>query len=127
MTEIRPLAGSILLIATVALAFLPGCGTTPAAVQGQGEPIPLDSQDPRYRRYLGRLRELIKEKWGYPCVKDEAAGNCEYKSAKLLIRFGILKNGRAVQVEVQEPSGYGIYDVVAAFNYIVTTPPGGSR
>ena len=123
------------------------------------EPIRLDSKDPRYSGYLGRVRELIKEKWGFPCVKDEATGNCEYKSAKLLIQFGILKNGRAVQVEVQEPSGYGIYDeyavnaikaaspfppmppellalvksgsagirILAAFDYIVLTPPARSR
>src|SRR5438270_657545 len=43
----------------------------------EGEPIPLDSSDPRYNDYLDRVRRMIKEKWGYPCIKDVSTGNCD--------------------------------------------------
>src|SRR5262245_4785867 len=33
----------------------------------EGEPIPLDSSDPKFNDYLDRIRRMIKEKWGYPC------------------------------------------------------------
>src|SRR5439155_440997 len=49
----------------------------------EGEPIPLDSSDPKYNDYLERVRRMIKEKWGYPCIKDIATGHCDYKSARL--------------------------------------------
>src|SRR5439155_440999 len=40
----------------------------------EGEPIPLDSADPKYNDYLERVRRMIKEKWGYPCIKDIETG-----------------------------------------------------
>ncbi len=79
----------------------------------EGEPIPLDSKDPRYNDYLDRVRRLIKAKWVYPCVKDDATGRCEYKSAQLVIEFGILKDGRVPFVTVRAQSGLGIYDEYA--------------
>jgi TonB family protein len=58
---------------------------------------------------------MIKEKWGYPCVKDgNVTGQCDYKSAQLVIVFDIIKSGRVSQVRVQETSGYKIYDDYAA-------------
>jgi periplasmic protein TonB len=80
----------------------------------EGEPIPLDSSDPKFNDYLERIRRMIKEKWGYPCVKDLASGHCDYKSARLVIVFGILKDGRVPVVEVAKQSGYPIYDDYAA-------------
>jgi len=80
----------------------------------EGEPIPLDSSDPRYYDYLDRVRRMIKEKWGYPCIKDVSSGNCDYKSARLVIVFGILKDGRVPTLEVAQQSGYAIYDDYAA-------------
>jgi TonB family protein len=80
----------------------------------EGEPIPLDSSDPRYNDYLDRVRRMIKEKWGYPCIKDLATGHCDYKSARLVIVFGILKDGRVPTLEVAQQSGYAIYDDYAA-------------
>ncbi len=80
----------------------------------EGEPIPLDSSDPKYNDYLDRIRRMIKEKWGYPCIKDLASGHCDYKSARLVIVFGILKDGRVPVVEVAQQSGYAIYDDYAA-------------
>ena len=80
----------------------------------EGEPIPLDSSDPKYNDYLERVRRMIKEKWGYPCIKDVATGHCDYKSARLVIVFGILKDGRVPTLEVHQQSGYAIYDDYAA-------------
>src|SRR5882724_3932328 len=80
----------------------------------EGEPIPLDSKDPKLNDYLDRVRRMIKEKWGYPCIKDVATGHCDYKSARLVIVFGILKDGRVPMLEVAEQSGYEVYDDYAA-------------
>ena len=80
----------------------------------EGDPIPLDSSDPKYNDYLERVRRMIKEKWGYPCVKNSSSGNCDYKSARLVIVFGILKDGRVPMLEVAQQSGYAIYDDYAA-------------
>jgi outer membrane biosynthesis protein TonB len=76
----------------------------------EGEPIPLDSTDPKFNDYLDRIRRMIKDKWGYPCIKDVATGHCDYKSARLVIVFGILKDGRVPTLEVAQQSGYGVYD-----------------
>jgi outer membrane biosynthesis protein TonB len=76
----------------------------------EGEPIPLDSTDPRYSDYLDRVRKAIKEKWGYPCVKDGVTHQCEYKTAQLVIEFGIAKNGTVPFITVMRSSGFPIYD-----------------
>jgi outer membrane biosynthesis protein TonB len=76
----------------------------------EGEPIPLDSTDPKFNDYLDRIRRMIKEKWGYPCIKDVTTGHCDYKSARLVIVFGILKDGRVPTLEVAQQSGYDVYD-----------------
>ena len=74
----------------------------------EGEPIPLDSRDPKYSDYLDRIRRMIKERWGYPCVKTGAG--CEYKTAELVIEFGIAKDGQVPFVHLVRTSGYPIYD-----------------
>ncbi|MBI2160319.1 MAG: TonB family protein [Candidatus Rokubacteria bacterium] len=79
----------------------------------EGEPIPLDSKDPKYNEYLDRIRRMIKAKWVYPCVKNDAIGRCEYKSAQLVIEFGILKEGRVPFVTVLKQSDFDIYDEYA--------------
>src|SRR5262249_34887216 len=73
-----------------------------------GDTIPID--DPRYRDYLGLVMRKIKDKWGYPCVRDTASGICEYKSVRLVVVFGITKDGRMPAFEVAERSPYAIYD-----------------
>jgi periplasmic protein TonB len=76
----------------------------------EGEPIPLDSADPKFNDYLDRLRRRIKANWGFPCIKNEASRACDYKTTSLVVHFGILKDGRLQFVEVVRSSGYPIYD-----------------
>ena len=80
----------------------------------ESEPIPLDSEDPRYRGYLGRVSQMIKARWVSPCAQNENTRRCEYKSARLVLLFGIAKDGRVAKVQVQESPGYEIYDEYAA-------------
>lgn len=76
----------------------------------EGEPIPLDSRDPRHSDYLERVRRRIKAHWGYPCVDDPRSRDCQYKSAQLVVEFGIAKDGRVPFVTVVRSSGWAIYD-----------------
>lgn len=76
----------------------------------EGEPIPLDSADPRYSDYLEHIRKKIKSNWGYPCIKNAATGECEYQTAQLVVEFGIAKDGDVRFVNVVRPSGWDIYD-----------------
>jgi TonB family protein len=91
----------------------------------EGEPIALDSKDPRYSDYLDRVRRAIKEKWGFPCVKNVATHECEYKTTHLIIEFGIAKDGTVPFVNVVRPSGYPIYDdyAVNAVKLAAPFPP----
>jgi TonB family protein len=92
----------------------PGSGGAGGSGQGragiEGEPIPLDSTDPRYSDYLDQVRRRIKDKWGYPCVKNDTTRECEYKTAQLIVEFGIAKNGKVPFINVVRSSGYPIYD-----------------
>jgi TonB family protein len=89
-----------------------GAGSVRGGGRGgiEGEPIPLDSADPQFNDYLDRLRRKIKANWGFPCVRNETTRVCEYKTATLVVHFGILKDGRLQFVEVVRSSGYPIYD-----------------
>ena len=91
----------------------------------EGEPIPLDSRDPKYNDYLDRIRRMIKEKWGYPCVQNTGTRQCEYKTAQLVIEFGIAKDGKVPFVNVVRTSGYAIYDdyAVTAIKLASPFPP----
>jgi periplasmic protein TonB len=103
-----------------------GAGGSGKAWAGiEGEPIPLDSTDAKFNDYLDRVRRMIKEKWGYPCIKDLATGHCDYKSARLVIVFGILKDGRVPTLEVAQESGYRVYDdyAVNAIKLAAPFPP----
>lgn len=110
----------------------PGRGAPPvdirSALRGRGEiegdPIPLDSPNPKYSDYLERVRLAIKSKWGFPCVKNDATGECEYKSAHLVVEFAIAKDGRVPFISVLQSSGWMIYDdyAVNAVKF-ATLPP----
>jgi len=75
-----------------------------------GDPIALDSRDANFSEYLEKVRQQIKAKWNYPCVKNHTTMQCEYLSAQLVVEFGILKSGRLQYVDVVRSSGYAIYD-----------------
>jgi TonB family protein len=78
-----------------------------------GDPIPLDSDDTRYSEYLEQIRRRIKEKWGFPCVRNPSTRECDHHTTSLDVHFGILKNGQVQFVEVIRNSDYSIYDEYA--------------
>jgi TonB family protein len=88
----------------------------------EGEPIPLDSSDTKFNDYLERLRRKIKANWGFPCIKDEMTHGCDYKTAMLVVEFGILKDGRLQFVEVVRSSGFPIYDDYAVNAIKLSSP-----
>jgi TonB family protein len=79
----------------------------------EGEPIALDAKDPDVTDYLQRLRRLIQQNWAYPCVKDAVTAACEYKSANLVVEFGIFRDGPVAFIDVRLSSGSSIYDDAA--------------
>jgi len=90
-----------------------GAGGTGLPGRGgiEGEPIPLDSDNPRFNDYLEQVRRRIQANWVYPCLKS--GQNCEYREATLEIEFGILKDGRLQFVELVRKSEYEVYDEYA--------------
>ena len=114
----RRTLGVVLILAALSTS-IQGCAT-PAAVPPPArsaepvplavltEPIPLESADPRDDPYLSQLRQKIKEKWGYPCVRDTSARTCDYKTTKLVIVVSILQDGRVAQVTVKEAADHKI-------------------
>ncbi len=79
----------------------------------EGDPIRLDSADERYNDYLEQIRRRIKEKWGFPCVRNPSTRECDHYTTSLDIHFGILKDGRIQYVDVVRNSGHDIYDEYA--------------
>lgn len=74
----------------------------------EGEPIPLDTPDPKYQEYFRVLRERIQSKWTYPReAGDRGIGG------SLLIEFHIGKDGRLAFLEVRRSSGVEILDEYA--------------
>src|SRR6185369_10212292 len=87
-----------------------------------GEPIPLDSDDARYNEYLEQIRRRIKEKWGFPCVKNTETRECDHHSTSLDVHFGILKDGRVQFVDVVRRADYSIYDEYAVHAILMAQP-----
>ena len=75
-----------------------------------GSPIPLDTRDTRYSDYFQRIQRMIQAKMSYPCVKNPETHECEYRSAQLLVEFGILKDGQLQFVEVITGADREIFD-----------------
>ena len=74
----------------------------------EGEPVPLDTPDPKYQDYFKILRERIQSKWTYPReAGDRGIGG------SLLIEFHIAKDGRLAYLEVRRSSGVEILDEYA--------------
>jgi hypothetical protein len=81
-----------------------------------------EGQDVTHGPYFTQVRELIKQNWKYPCVKDLASGRCEYKTTKVVVAFEILPNGRIPRPVVHETSGYAIYDDYAKNAVMLGSP-----
>jgi periplasmic protein TonB len=73
-----------------------------------GEPIPLDTPEPRFQDYFNKIRDRIKANWVYPRPAGER--NIE---GELLIEFHIAKDGRLEYIELRHSSGTPILDDAA--------------
>jgi TonB family protein len=91
----------------------------------EGDPVPLDSADERYSEYLEQVRRRIKEKWGFPCVRNPETRGCDHYTTSLDVHFGILKDGRVEFVDIVKASDHSIYDeyAVTAIRLAQPFPP----
>ncbi len=71
----------------------------------EGEPIPLDTPEPKYQDYFNKIREKIKANWIYP----REAGDRGLQG-ELLLEFHIAKDGRVEYLELRHSSGAEILD-----------------
>ncbi len=72
----------------------------------EGEPVPLDSPDPKYSDYLDRVRRAIKDKWGFPCADGAPARyGCVRREGELIIEFGIAKDGHVPFITLKQSTG----------------------
>jgi len=76
-----------------------------------GDPIPLDTADPRFSDFMGQVKRQIQAKLNYPCIKNPGTFVCEPKDTQVIVQFGILKNGRLQFVELWIPSQWSDYDM----------------
>ncbi|MEX2221381.1 MAG: energy transducer TonB [Candidatus Rokuibacteriota bacterium] len=83
----------------------------------EGEPIPLDTPEPKYQDYFNKVRERIKEKWTYPRLAGERGIEGE-----LLIEFHIAKDGRLEFIALRNSSGVSILDDYA-LNAVMLAQP----
>jgi TonB family protein len=74
----------------------------------EGDPIPLDTPEPKYQDYFNKIRERIKANWIYP----RQAGDRGIEG-ELLIEFHIAKDGRVSYIELRHSSGAAILDDAA--------------
>jgi len=75
-----------------------------------GDPIPLDTPDPRFSDFMGQVKRQIQAKLNYPCIKNPGTFVCEPKDTQVIVQFGILKNGRLQFVDLWIPSQWSDYD-----------------
>jgi TonB family protein len=71
----------------------------------EGEPIPLDTPEPKYQDYFNKIREKIKANWIYP----REAGDRGIQG-ELLLEFHIAKDGRLEYLQLRSSSGAEILD-----------------
>jgi TonB family protein len=74
----------------------------------EGEPIALDTKDPRYTDYFDKIRRQIRENWIYPREAGERG-----IGGQLMIEFAIRKDGWLQAVELKRSSGVEILDQYA--------------
>ena len=71
----------------------------------EGEPIPLDTKDPRYTDYFDKIRRRIRANWIYPREAGERG-----IGGQLLIEFVIAKDGHLAAIDLRHSSGVEILD-----------------
>ncbi len=74
----------------------------------EGDPVPLDTTDPRYTDYFEQIRRRIRENWIYPREAGERG-----IGGQLLIEFGIRKDGWLQFVDLRRSSGIPVLDQYA--------------
>ena len=74
----------------------------------EGEPIPLDTPDPRYTDYFEKVRQRIKANWTYPREAGERG-----IGGRLVIDFAIAKGGHLQAIELDRSSGVPVLDLYA--------------
>jgi len=74
----------------------------------EGEPIPLDTPEPKFQDYFNKIREQIKRNWIYP----REAGDRGIEG-ELMIEFGIAKSGELQFILLRRTSGVPILDEYA--------------
>src|SRR5216684_3376215 len=79
-----------------------------SASLGAGDPIPLDTTEPKYQDYFNKVRERIKAKWVYPRQAGERGIEGE-----LVIEFHIAKDGRLEDIALQRSSDEPLLDTNA--------------
>lgn len=82
-----------------------------------GEPIPLDTPEPRYQDYFNKVRDRIKAKWTYPRQAGERGIEGE-----LLIEFHIAKDGHLEYISLRHSSGTPILDDAALYAVKLAQP-----
>jgi periplasmic protein TonB len=83
----------------------PGGGLIGGRSGIEGEPIPLDTKDPKFSDYFEQLRRAIKEKWSYP--REAAEKNI---GGQLVLEFGIAKDGQLRFIDLRRSSGVSVLD-----------------
>jgi TonB family protein len=73
-----------------------------------GEPVPLDTPDPKYREYMEQVKQRIYAKWGYPYEAQTRR-----LQGTLLIEFHIAKDGHIEFIQLRQTSGEVILDSFA--------------
>ena len=71
----------------------------------EGDPIPLDTPEPKYQDYFNKIREKIRANWIYP----REAGDRGLQG-ELLLEFHIAKDGRLAYLSLRNSSGAEILD-----------------
>lgn len=75
-----------------------------------GDPVPLDTPDPKFHEFLNQVRKQIQDKLTYPCIKHPGTFECEPKDTEVIVHFGILKTGRLQFIDLYIASPWSIYD-----------------
>lgn len=83
----------------------PGGGLVGGRGGIEGEPIPLDTKDPKFSDYFEQLRRAIQRKWIYP--REAADKNI---GGQLVLEFGIAKDGQLRFIELRQSSGVAVLD-----------------